>query len=216
MRENIEQPDALVDVTRSSALGRSSERPTAGSRSARRSGTPRSRSSLVRERYPLLSQAIFFGASGQIRNMATVGGNLMQRTRCCYFYDRRHAAISGSPGSGLRRDRRLQPDARHSGHVGRLHCHPSFGYVRRTGGARRHGPGRRSGGDRTIPLTEFHRLPGDTPHIETDLQAGELITAVELPPLEFARGSRYRKVRDRSSYAFALVSVAAAVETDAA
>ena len=168
---------------------------------------------LVRERYPVLSQAILFGASGQIRNMATTGGNLMQRTRCYYFYDEAARCNKRTPGAGC--------DA--IGGFNRMHAilgasdsciatHPSDMCVALAAlDATVHVQG--AGGERNIPMNDFHRLPGDTPHVETSLGPDELITAIHLPPLAFAKHSRYRKVRDRASYAFALVSVAAALET---
>jgi xanthine dehydrogenase YagS FAD-binding subunit len=160
-----------------------------------------------------LSQAILFGASGQIRNMATVGGNIMQRTRCYYFYDRASKCNKRLPGSGC--------DAIDG--FNRIHAilgtsddciatHPSDMCVALAAlDAAIHISG--PGGERTLPFGDFHLLPGSSPpHIETALQPGELITSVELPPLAFARRALYRKVRDRASYAFALVSVAAMLE----
>jgi xanthine dehydrogenase YagS FAD-binding subunit len=161
----------------------------------------------------MLSQALLSGASGQLRNMATVGGNLLQRTRCPYFYDDAAACNKRQPGSGC--------DALDGVHRGCailgvsdscIAAHPSdmcvalaaldaVVEVRSTSGYRR------------IALADLHRLPGDTPDIENTLAPGELITAVELPAPLSAR-SRYRKVRDRASYAFALVSVAAALQVD--
>jgi xanthine dehydrogenase YagS FAD-binding subunit len=214
MRENIEQPDALIDVTRLSSVG-ITELPDGWLRIAaavRNSAV--ANHYLVRERYPLLSQAILFGASGQIRNMATTGGNLMQRTRCHYFYDETARCNKRKPGSGC--------DA--IGGFNRMHAilgasdsciatHPSDMCVALAAlDATVHVEG--SSGERTIPINTFHHLPGDTPHVETSLRPGELITAIQLPPLAFARHSRYWKVRDRASYAFALVSVAAALETE--
>jgi len=166
----------------------------------------------VRSRYPMLSRALVAGASAQIRNMATVGGNILQRTRCTYFYD-----VDGSrcnkrnPGQGC--------DAIDG--FNRIHAilgassacvasHPSDMCVALTAlGATVHL--RSARGERTLPMTDVHRLPEDHPEIETLLEPGELITAVELPPLPLAARSTYRKVRDRASYAFALVSVAAAL-----
>jgi xanthine dehydrogenase YagS FAD-binding subunit len=219
MRENIEQPDALIDVTHLSVGGIDGgidELPDGGLRiraSVRNSAV--ANNLLVRERYPVLSQAILFGASGQIRNMATTGGNLMQRTRCHYFYDGTARCNKRTPGAGC--------DA--MGGFNRMHAilgasesciatHPSDMCVAlaaldatvRVQGTR---------GERTIPFADFHRLPGNTPHEETSLRSDELITAIHLPPLAFAKNSRYRKVRDRASYAFALVSVAVALEIDA-
>ncbi len=209
MRENIERPDRLVDVTRL-PLTQIQEDPsgtvTIGA-SARNSAV--AANSMIRERFPVLAQAILFGASGQIRNMATVGGNLMQRTRCAYFYDHSSHCNKRAPGSGC--------DAIDG--FNRMHAilgtspaciatHPSDMCVALAAlDATVHIEGAR--GTRSLPFTEFHRLPGDTPHLETELQPGELITAVSIPKLDAARRSRYQKVRDRSSYAFALVSVAA-------
>ncbi len=214
MRENIEQPDALIDVTRLSSAG-ITESPGGGVFiSAEVKNTAVANHPLIRQRYPMLAQAILFGASGQIRNMATVGGNIMQRTRCYYFYDEAARCNKRKPASGC--------DAIDG--FNRIHAimgtsdaciatHPSdmcvalaaLDAVVRVEGAV---------GERKIPFNEFHRLPGDTPHIETALQPGELITSIELPALAFAATSRYRKVRDRASYAFALVSVAAALEIE--
>ena len=212
MREYIEQPDSLVDITRL-PLANVEELPDGGLRigaMVRNSHLAANR--LVRERYPVLAEAILNGASAQLRNMATTGGNLMQRTRCYYFYDSASHCNKRVPGSGC--------DAING--FNRIHAilgtspdciatHPSDmcvamaaldAVVRVTG----------KEGERTIPMVDFHRLPGDTPNIDTNLRNGELITAVDLPALPFARRSMYRKVRDRASYAFALVSVAAAVE----
>jgi xanthine dehydrogenase YagS FAD-binding subunit len=214
MREDIEQPDALVDVTGLPSAGiiELADGGISIGASVRNSAVANSR--LVRERYPLLSQAILFGASGQIRNMATVGGNLMQRTRCCYFYDEASRCNKRAPGSGC--------DA--IGGFNRMHAilgtsedciaaHPSDMCVALAAlDAIVHVEGR--DGKRTIPFEAFHRLPGDAPHIETALRPDELITSIQLPALEFAKHSRYRKVRDRASYAFALVSVAAALEIE--
>jgi xanthine dehydrogenase YagS FAD-binding subunit len=215
MRENIEQPDALIDVTRLSAGKVISELPDGGlSIGAAVRNSAVANHALVRERYPLLSQAILFGGSGQIRNMATTGGNLMQRTRCYYFYDEASRCNKRMPGAGC--------DA--IGGFNRIHAilgasesciatHPSDMCVALAAlDATVQVQG--NGGARSIPMNDFHRLPGDTPQIETSLKPDELITAINLPPLAFARNSRYRKVRDRASYAFALVSVAAALETE--
>lgn len=219
MRENIEQPEAVIDVTHLSGdgvQGGIDELPGGGlaiGAAVRNSAVANDR--LVRERYPVLSQAILFGASGQIRNMATTGGNLMQRTRCHYFYDSTARCNKRKPGSGC--------DA--IGGFNRMHAilgasdsciatHPSDMCVALAAlDATVHVQSAR--GQRVIPFNDFHRLPGDTPHMETSLRADELITAIHIPPLAFAKNSRYRKVRDRASYAFALVSVAAALETGA-
>ncbi|MEH2010835.1 FAD binding domain-containing protein [Nostoc sp.] len=166
----------------------------------------------VRRDYPILSRAILSGASQQIRNMATVGGNLLQRTRCPYYYDTAFPCNKRQPGSGC-------PAA--TG-INRMHailgasdqcvavqpsdmCVPlaALDAVVVVEGPK---------GKRQIPLTDFHRLPGDTPQRDTNLEPGELITSVVLPPVPFAKSGVYLKLRDRTSYAFALVSVAAAVE----
>ena len=214
MRENIEQPDALIDVSGLSSAG-ISDLPDGGiSIGAAVKNSAVANHRLVRERYPLLAQAILFGASGQIRNMATTGGNLMQRTRCHYFYDEAARCNKRVPGSGC--------DA--TGGFNRMHAilgasenciatHPSDMCVALAAlDAIVHVEG--PSGQRTIPFDAFHRLPGDTPHVETNLRRDELITSIQLPVLPFAKTSRYRKVRDRASYAFALVSVAAALDTE--
>lgn len=211
MRETIEQPGALVDVTALSCA--IEQQPDGGLRiGAAARNTAVAEHPLVRARYPLLTRAIVAGASPQIRNMATVGGNLLQRTRCAYFYDSEGSRCNKrQPGQGC--------DAREG--FNRMHAilgassscvavHPSdlcvalaaLDAVVHTIGAQ---------GPRSLPLADLHRLPGDRPDIDTLLEPGELITAVELPPTGLTRMA-YRKVRDRSSYAFALVSVAAALD----
>src|SRR5262249_17793195 len=153
----------------------------------------------------LLSQAVLRGASAQLRNMATVGGNLMQRTRCSYFYDTTTPCNKRDPGAGCSA---IEGFNRYHAILGTSqHCiatNPSDmsvalpaldAAVLATGPA----------GERSIPIAEFHRLPGDTPHIDTNLMADEMITAVELPAKGFAKHYEYLKVRDRTSYAFALV-----------
>jgi xanthine dehydrogenase YagS FAD-binding subunit len=166
----------------------------------------------VRERYPVLAQALLDGASGQLRNMATTAGNLLQRTRCAYFQDVTTPCNKRSPGSGCSA---LGGWTRNHAILGASeHCvaaHPSdmaVALAALDARVRVLGPG----GERTIAIGELHRLPGDAPQRDTVLEHGELITAVDLPALELAANSRYRKVRDRASYAFALVSVAAALE----
>ncbi len=212
MRETVERPAALVDVT---GLPAAIEACPDGSIliGAAAKNTAVAEHRAVRERFPLLSRAIVAGASAQIRNMATVGGNLLQRTRCTYFYDNEGSRCNKrAPGQGC--------DA--IGGFNRMHAvlgtsnaciatHPSDMCVALAAlGAIVHLQG--AHGSRSLPLTELHRLPGDHPERETELARGELITAIELPALAFATRSAYRKVRDRASYAFALVSVAAAIE----
>ncbi|GAA1771742.1 4-hydroxybenzoyl-CoA reductase subunit beta [Nonomuraea coxensis DSM 45129] len=212
MREGVERPDTLVDVT-GLPYDTVEELPGGGLRiGALVRNSTLAADRRVRTRYPVLSQALLSGASGQLRNMATVGGNLLQRTCCPYFYDTASACNKREPGSGCDA---LEGFNRGCAILGvSEHCiatHPSdmcvalaaldaVVEVRGVGGTRR------------VPLADLHRLPGDTPQVETTLEAGDLITAVELPPVPAAARSRYRKVRDRASYAFALVSVAAALE----
>ncbi|WP_431878652.1 FAD binding domain-containing protein [Amycolatopsis sacchari] len=214
MRETIERPSALVDVTGlDSTIEATGDGGLVIGAAARNVTVAEHR--LVRTRYPALSKAIVAGASPQIRNMATIGGNILQRTRCAYFYDEDGSRCNKRrPGQGC--------DAIEGFH--RTHAilgastacaavHPSdlcvalaaFDAVVHLRGA---------DGERTVPLTELHVLPGDRPDVEIVLRPGELITAVELPALPVAASSAYRKVRDRASYAFALVSVAAAVEVE--
>jgi xanthine dehydrogenase YagS FAD-binding subunit len=167
---------------------------------------------LVLQKFPVLSEAILAGASPQIRNMATTGGNLMQRTRCCYFYDPSYTECNKRvPGSGCAA---LQGYNRMHAILGAseqcIATYPGDMAVALTAlGARVVVTGAQ--GERTIPIEQFYRLPGNTPQIEHDLKADELITAVDVPAGS-ATGSHYLKVRDRNSYAFALVSVAAVVE----
>jgi xanthine dehydrogenase YagS FAD-binding subunit len=214
MREDIERPTRLVDVSALSA--EIAEQPDGGLRiggAARNTAVAEHR--LVRQRYPALARAIVSGASGQIRNMATTGGNLMQRTRCAYFYDGEGARCNKrAPGQGCDA---IDGFNRNHAILGAssacIAVHPSDMCVALAAlDANVHvlGPN----GTRQIAVTDFHRLPGDHPDRDTNLELGELITAVELPPLDFASLSTYRKVRDRASYAFALVSVAAALDLE--
>ena len=186
----------------------------------RRAGAPTATSPRTRgssARYPLLASAILAGASPQLRNAATTGGNLLQRTRCYYFYDPATPCNKREPGSGCPAIARPQPHPCHPGHQRSLHRHPSLRHVRGAGRAGCHGACR--GPDRArarIAFADFHRLPGDTPAISTTRwRHGELITAIELPPPGRAAATiRYLKLRDRLSYAFALVSVAASLEIE--
>jgi xanthine dehydrogenase YagS FAD-binding subunit len=214
MRETIERPQVLVDVTGlSGAIEEWDDGGLLIGAAAR--NTAVAEHAAVRTRYPMLSRAIMAGASAQIRNMATVGGNLLQRTRCTYFYDKDGSRCNKrQPGSGC--------DAVDG--FNRIHAilaaspacvatHPSDMCVALAAlGAVVHL--KSASGERTLPFTDFHHLPGNSPENETALGPGELITAVELPALPLAKHSTYRKVRDRASYAFALISVAAALELD--
>jgi xanthine dehydrogenase YagS FAD-binding subunit len=214
MRERVETPAALVDVT--SLRTGIEETPSGGLLiGAAATNSAVAENAIVRRRYPALSRAVLAGASAQIRNMATVGGNILQRTRCAYFYDVEGARCNKrQPGQGCDA---LDGFNRYHAVVGTsAHCiatHPSDMCVALAAfDAVVHVMG--NDGPRRVPLLELHRLPEDTPHIETNLRSGDLITAVELPPSSVAIRSAYRKVRDRSSYAFALVSVAAALRVE--
>ena len=171
---------------------------------------------LVRDGYPVLSQAILGGASPQLRNAATIGGNLMQRTRCYYFTDPAFTQCNKrDPGSGcgaLNGFNRIHAVLGQSDRC--IATNPSdmnVALAALDAVVRVRGPH----GEREIAMADFHRLPGDTPHVDTNLQPDELITAVDLPALRFARRSTYLKMRDRATYAFALVSVAAALDLGA-
>ncbi|MBF9222717.1 FAD binding domain-containing protein [Hymenobacter ruricola] len=169
---------------------------------------------LVRERQPLLVQALNAGASAQLRNMATVGGNMLQRTRCPYFYDTTMPCNKRAPGTGcgaLEGINRMHAIFGFSDKC--IAVHPSdmsVALVALDATVLVSGPQ----GDRRIPFADFHRLPGDTPQKDTNLERGELITAVDIPDAPFTRHVSYYKVRERASYAFALVSAAAALELD--
>lgn len=214
LRETVERPVALVDVSNLSAS--IEERDGGGlliGAAVRNTALAEHRA--VRTGFPLLSRAILAGASAQIRNAATVGGNILQRTRCTYFYDLEGSRCNKrSPGQGCDAIRgRNRAHAILGASSACVATHPSDMSVALAAlDAQVHLHG--TAGSRTVPLTEFHRLPGDHPEIETVLAPGELITAVEVPALPPAARSTYRKVRDRSSYAFALVSVAAAAEVE--
>ena len=214
MRETIERPSTLVDIRGlSDAIEEREDGSILMGAAARNTSVAEHRA--IRTRYPMLSRAILAGASGQIRNMATAGGNLMQRTRCVYFYDREGSRCNRrEPGQGCDAVEGLN-----RGHAilgaspACIATHPSDMSVALAAlDAIVHLASVR--GERRVALTDLHRLPEDHPEIETVLEPGELITSIELPPLRFAERSTYRKVRDRASYAFALVSVAAALDLD--
>ena len=166
----------------------------------------------IRTHFPLLSQALLSGASGQLRNLASTGGNLLQRTRCVYFQDTTMPCNKREPGSGCPAKDGYNHNLAILGWSD--HCvatHPSdmaVAMVALDAQVRVRG----ANGERTIPLRTFHRLPGDAPERDTVLEHGELIVAVDLPPLPAGARSKYRKVRERTSYAFALVSVAASLQ----
>jgi xanthine dehydrogenase YagS FAD-binding subunit len=214
MRETLERPSVLVDVTGlSSAITEREDGSILIGAAAKNTAVAEHQA--IRTRFPLLARAILAGASGQIRNMATAGGNLLQRTRCTYFYDDDGSRCNKrNPGQGC--------DAIDG--FNRIHAilgaspscvatHPSDMCVALAAlDALVHVASPQ--GQRTIAFADLHLLPGDHPEVETSLRPGELITAVELPGLSFAQHSVYRKVRDRASYAFALISVAAAMEVE--
>ncbi len=212
MKLGVAQPDLLIDVAHL-PYDRIELLPDGGIRigaAVRNSDLAADRT--IRARYPLLAQALLAGASGQLRNMATTGGNLLQRTRCVYFQDVSKPCNKREPGSGCpAREGYHRNLAILGASEACIATHPSdmaVAMVALDAVVRVLGPN----SERTIPLTSFHRLPGDEPQRDTVLEHGELITAVDLPPLAFATRSHYRKVRDRASYAFALVSVAAAID----
>ena len=212
MKMGVERPSALIDISRL-PLNTVEEHEGGVRVGALVSNTDAANHPLIRRRYPVLTRAILAGASQQLRNMATMGGNLLQRTRCYYFYDPTYAECNKrEPGSGC---------AARSG-VNRIHAilgaseqcvatNPSdmcvalsaLNAVVRVEGAN---------GSRQIPFADFHRLPGKTPEIDTNLHPGELITHIDLPALPDGARSHYLKVRDRNSYAFALVSVAVVLD----
>ena len=213
MKLQVEAPLHLVDINRL-ALGGIDETADGGLRIGalvRNSDLAADRR--VRERYAVLSRALLAGASGQLRNKATTGGNLLQRTRCYYFVDPSQPCNKREPGSGCSA----------LGGFNRIHAivgaseqciavQPSDMAVAMRVLDARVETVAPNGATRTIPIADFHRLPGNTPQQDTNLQPGELITAVALPPPVAGRHI-YRKVRDRASYAFALVSVAAVIDT---
>lgn len=214
MKENVARPDRLVDITRL-PLDRIEPLNDGGLRlGALVTNADTAYNEHVERRYPLLSRAILSGASAQLRNMATNGGNLLQRTRCAYFYDTATPCNKRDPGAGCSA---IEGFNRSHAILGTSdHCiavHPSdmcvalaaLGAVVRVTGEQ---------GERAIPFAEFHRLPEATPHIDTNLRAEEIITSIDLPARGFADHYTYLKVRDRKSYAFALVSVAAVLEME--
>src|SRR2546422_3367937 len=215
LKLGVRQPDLLIDISHL-PYDRIELLPDGGVRIGalvRNSDLAADRT--IRARYPLLAQALLAGASGQLRNLATTGGNLLQRTRCVYFQDVAKPCNKRLPGSGCpAREGYHRNLAILGASEACVATHPSdmaVALVALDAVIRVLGPN----GERTIPLTDFHRLPGDEPQRDTMLEHGELITAVDLPPLAFSTHSHYRQVRDRASYAFALVSVAAAIDVAA-
>ncbi len=212
MKMNIEKPNQLIDIT-GLDLKKIESMPQGGLKiGALVRNTDLAYHPSVMSKYPVLSQAILSGASAQLRNMATTGGNLLQRTRCYYFYDTVMPCNKREPGSGcsaIKGYNRMHAILGTSDHC--IATHPSDMCVAMAAlDSVIHVQGQ--AGERTIPFADFHTLPGNTPEKENTLQPGELITFVELPSLPFAKKSIYLKVRDRQSYEFALTSAAIAVE----
>ncbi len=213
MKEDVERPSELVDITPLNLAQIKSEKGGV-SIGALAKNTDTANHPIIRKNYPLLTQAILAGASAQLRNMATNGGNLMQRTRCQYFYDIAMPCNKREPGAGC------------GALEGLNRIHAIFGYSDKCVATY---PGdmanalyaldatvrikSTNGQERTVPVQDFHRLPGDTPEKDNNLQHGELIIAIKIPKNNFAVKSYYLKVRDRASYAFALIAVAVALET---
>ena len=215
MKIQVERPAHLIDVNRIAGLSSIEDTPEGGLRI----GTLVRNSDLaadmrVRTRYPVLARALLAGASAQLRNKATTGGNLLQRTRCGYFYDPSKPCNKREPGAGCsaiggyNREHAILGASEHC-----IATHPSDMAVAMRVLDARVEVAQPKGGRRVIPIADFHRLPGDRPQHDTTLAHGEFITAVDLPPPP-PGVQLYRKVRDRASYAFALVSVAAIVDCD--
>ncbi len=214
MKLEVMTPNVLVDVRRLTSDS-VEELPDGGVRiGAAVTNSDLAADRTIRSRYPALSQALLSGASDQLRNLATTGGNLLQRTRCVYFYDTTTPCNKREPGSGC-----SAIEGHNKNHAifgASEHCvatHPSdmaVAMVALDAFVNVHGPN----DERRVPIEELHRLPGGEPQRDTILEHGELITAVDLPPFAFASNSKYRKVRERASYAFALVSVAAALDVE--
>jgi xanthine dehydrogenase YagS FAD-binding subunit len=212
MKLEVETPPHLIDITRlgldkTEATAQGGLRIGAMVRNADLAADPR-----IRKDYAVLSRALLSGASGQLRNKATTGGNLLQRTRCYYFYDTSKPCNKRTPGTGCSA---LQGHNRMHAVLGTseacIAVHPSDMAVAMRVLDAQVETVAPNGAQRVIPIADFHRLPGDTPQVETSLQPGEMVTAVTLPPPLPGRHI-YRKVRDRASYAFALISVAAIVD----
>jgi xanthine dehydrogenase YagS FAD-binding subunit len=214
MKEDVERPSRLIDISRL-PLKAVEETADGGVRiGALVPNSDLAWHPLIERRYPMLASALLSGASAQLRNMATTGGNLMQRTRCYYFYDTATPCNKREPGSGCSAINGMN----------RIHAilgasetciatHPSdmcVALAALDAKVRAIGPA----GERTIAFSEFHRLPGNMPQLDTDLYPNEIVTAVELPAQGFPSHYTYLKIRDRLSYAFALVSIAAALDLD--
>jgi len=214
MQMDVEQPTKVIDITRL-PLKQVENTPGGGLRiGALVPNTDLAYHPLVEQRYPVLASAIMAGASQQLRNMASTGGNLLQRTRCHYFYDIATPCNKREPGSGCSAiDGYNRMHAILGSSDACIATHPSDMCVALAMlDSKVHVSS--ASGDRVIAFAEFHRLPGETPQRDTNLNAGEIITAVELPPKGFATNYTYLKIRDRLSYAFGLVSIAVGLELD--
>jgi xanthine dehydrogenase YagS FAD-binding subunit len=214
MKMDVEQPTAIIDITRL-PLKQVEDLPGGGLRiGALVRNTDLAYHPLVERRYPVVASAIMAGASQQLRNMASTAGNLLQRTRCHYFYDTATICNKRQPGSGCSAiDGHNRMHAILGASDACIAVHPSDMCVALAIlDAKVHSTS--ASGNRVIPFAELHRLPGDTPQRDTNLNAGEIITAVDLPPQGFAKNYTYLKIRDRLSYAFALVSVAVGLELE--
>ncbi|GAA4615362.1 FAD binding domain-containing protein [Saccharopolyspora hordei] len=211
MKLEVEVPDLLVDV-RQLTSDRVEEHPDSVRIGAAVTNSALAANEVVRQRFPVLSQAVLAGASGQLRNLATTGGNLLQRTRCPYFQDVTAACNKREPSTGCAAREGFQREHAVLGASSAcIATHPSdmaVALAALDAVVNTEGPS----GPRAIPLVDLHRLPGDEPQRDTVLEHGELITSIDVPLLGPSTRSRYRKVRDRASFAFALVSVAAAVD----
>lgn len=214
MKADVMRPTRLVDITHL-ALRTIEDLPDGGLRlGALATNADTAWDERVVSRYPALHKAILAGASAQLRNMATNGGNMLQRTRCYYFYDTGTPCNKREPGAGC--GALIGVNRIHAILGASEHCiatHPSdmaVALAALDATVQVTGPK----GERSIPFVDFHRLPGDTPHIESNLVADEIITAIDLPPNRFAAHSTYLKARDRASYAFALVSAAVALDIE--
>jgi xanthine dehydrogenase YagS FAD-binding subunit len=214
MKEDVERPTRLIDISRL-PLNTVEETANGGLRiGALMPNSDLAYHPLIERRYPLLASAILAGASQQLRNMASTGGNLLQRTRCYYFYDTATPCNKREPGSGCSAIKGLnRMHAVLGASEACIATHPSDMCVALAVlEAQIHVTG--PSGKRVIALTDFHRLPGNTPQVDTNLHPNEIVTAVELPARGFAANYTYLKIRDRLSYAFALVSVAVGLEIE--
>src|SRR3954468_24464412 len=212
MKEDVERPARLIDISQL-PLDKVEQTGEGGLRiGAMVPNSDLAWHPLIEQRYPLLSSAILAGASAQLRNMASTGGNLLQRTRCLYFYDTATPCNKRDPGSGCSAIPGINRiNAILGASEACIATHPSDMCVALAAlAATVHVAG--PDGERAIAFADFHRLPGDTPDVDTTLAPAEIVTAVELPPQGFPAHYSYLKIRDRLSYAFALVSVAAALE----